>query len=616
MEQAFYFYYYSIVSGIALVVHLIINWQQLTGRRHGKSYMWVRVIRQFLFCLTLFFASDVAWGILAELKWPVALYVDTVIFFAMMALCVCSWTRFAVCYLAMTGRARTVLMLSVHGILAVTVVALVVNVFTGVFFTVDSQCVYTEGPVRNLALVLLACFNAFGSAVTLFKLRYTRGATRRRNKMVFAFGVSMVVAILLQLGDPFLPIYSLGCLIGCCLLHVFVFEDERDEIHKKEILARGYAAKLEAERTSNKAKSLFFSSVSHDIRTPLNAILGFSELLENGVADEDDRKRYVSSIRASGKVLARLVDDILDLSKLESGKLEIVKEATDVPSLVREVVATFEVTRARKSLILKTEIDEMPVVEIDPQRVRQILYNLVSNAFKFTARGYVSVSARWRSGTLVLSVEDTGEGISADNLPRILQPFVQIVDRNHRNGTGLGLPICNKLATLMGGELTVESKLGEGSTFTITLRDIKTVAMPSAEAQSAGPSATGCVRAPSGGPSASVLVVDDSPVNRAVLKAMLVKCGVTRIVLAENGREALSILKSGAPVDMVLTDLWMPEMDGNALAAAIRADAKFASLPVYLVTADVEARNQPESAAFTGILLKPISLEKLRPLLG
>ena len=345
--------------------------------------------------------------------------------------------------------------------------------------------------------------------------------------MVFAFGVTMTAAIVIQIGDAFLPLYSIGCLFGCSLLHVFVVEDERDEMHQQELLAREYETQLEAERTANQAKSLFFSTVSHDIRTPLNAIVGFSELLEQGVADEAERARCISSIRSSGKVLARLVDDILDLSKLESGKLEIIKEPTDVPTLVREVIAACEVVRGRKSLDLKAEIGEMPWVSVDPQRVRQILFNLLSNAYKYTERGTVTVRVDWQDGTLTLSVADTGKGISKENASRILQPFVQLADKNHRDGTGLGLPICQKLATLMDGELTLSSEVGVGSTFTVTLRNIRTAEPPTSHPGRVEPSR----RSPS-----RVLVVDDSSVNRMVLNAMLARIRVKDFTSAARGR--------------------------------------------------------------------------------
>ena len=599
------YYFYSSIAGIALVVHLIINWRQLVNWRSVNSRAGANEFRHFLVCLLFFFVWDVLWGVFAHLKWNRLLYADTVVFFMTMALSVYAWTSFIAAYLRMDGRLRAYLLWARRGLLAFFAIGLVVNGFTGIFFTIDSQCVYKAGPLRQLAFALLIAFNALNSVVTLLKLLRTEGAIRRRYKMVFAFGITMTAAIVIQIGDAFLPLYSIGCLFGCCLLHVFVVEDERDDMHQQELLAREYESQLESERTANQAKSLFFSTVSHDIRTPLNAIVGFSELLEQGVADEGERARCISSIRTSGKVLARLVDDILDLSKLESGKLEIIKEPTDVPTLAREVIAVCEVVRTRKSLELKTEIGKMPCVSVDPQRVRQILFNLLSNAYKYTERGTVTVRVGWQDGTLTLSVADTGKGISKENVSRVLQPFVQLVDKNHRDGTGLGLPICQKLAMLMDGELTLSSEVGVGSTFTVVLRNVQTAEPPASHPEHVEPSR----RSPS-----RVLVVDDSAVNRMVLKAMLARSGVTDVTMAENGREALKALKGGTGFDMVFSDLWMPEMDGNELVHAIRADAKLVHLPVYLVTADVEVRNQPEMEVFSGILFKPITLEMLQAL--
>ncbi|MBQ9502287.1 MAG: response regulator [Lentisphaeria bacterium] len=604
-------YFYSSVAGIALLVHVIINWQQLFQRKSLKSRPGAVEFRHFLLSLLLFFACDVLWGILAELKWRYLLHVDTILFFLMMALSIFAWTHYVVTYLQMSGRPLKCLLWMGRGLLTFFIAALFVNSFTGCFFRFNALCMYSAGPVRQLALLLLAAFNITSSSLTLRKLLHTEGTVRRRNRVVFAFGLTMLTAILLQLGDPLLPVYSVGCLLGVCLLHVFVIEDERDEMHQKELLAHDYAAQLETERAANQAKGLFFSSVSHDIRTPLNAIVGFSELLEHGISDEEERARCISSIRSSGKVLARLVDDILDLSKLESGKLEVIEEPTDVPKLVREVIAACEVVRARKSLALKAEIDEMPSVSVDPQRVRQILFNLLSNAYKYTDRGTITVCVRWHDGTLALSVADTGKGISKENIERILQPFVQLADKNHRDGTGLGLPICQKLASLMGGELAIDSEVGKGSTFTVTLRGVQVAGTASggADAADVRASQTCLGRTPS-----RVLIVDDSPVNRAVLKAMLDKTGVPDVAMAENGRAALEVLKNDANFDMVLSDLWMPEMDGNELVHVIRGDEQLKKLPVFLLTADVEARSQAESHGFSGILLKPITLEKLRSL--
>ena len=610
MTEELYYSLYSAITSIALGVHLIINWRQLVGWRKDKSRLGARECSNFLICMAVFFVSDLLWGISAGLRLKHLLFASTTFFFLAMVLSVCAWTRYIVAYLEMTARLRQCLLWTGNGLLAFFVPALALNCFTDIFFSVNAAGVYKPGPLRYMVYAVLLAVNIFGSGLTLGKLLSTEGAIQRRNKMAFAFGITMTVAIALQFVDAYLPLYSMGSLFGCCLLHVFVFEDERDEMYQKEMLAKTYETQLETERAAAQAKSLFFSTVSHDIRTPLNAIVGFSELLGQGVDDEAERARCITAIQSSGKVLVRLVDDILDLSKLESGKLEIIEEPTDIPALVRDVAAACEFLRANRSLTLDSEIDEMPWVSVDPQRIRQILFNLLSNAYKYTDHGTITVRVRWHEGTLTLSVADTGRGIAKENLDRILQPFVQLVDKNHRNGTGLGLPICQKLAKLMNGELTVASEIGAGSTFTVTLRNVRTVDPPVVHSEH--PEHPGLAELAQ----YRVLVVDDSPVNRAVLTAMLTKIGVDQVATAENGREALTALKGGSGFDIVFSDLWMPEMDGSELVRAIRADAKLSRLPVYLVTADVEARSQSESDGFTGILLKPITLEKLRSLFG
>ncbi len=378
------------------------------------------------------------------------------------------------------------------------------------------------------------------------------------------------------------------------------------------------------ERQVSRLQTLFFSTVSHDIRTPLNAIVGFSELLDDGgVTDEQARREYLKTIRASGRMLARLVNDVLDLAKLQSGKLEIVREPTDVPQVIREVVASFGVVRARKSIVLKSAVDEMPRLMTDPYRLRQILFNLLGNAFKYTSEGTVDVRGTWRAGTLTIAVRDTGCGISPADRTRILKPFVQVADRNHRDGTGLGLPICTRLAKLLGGELTLESTPGQGSTFTVTVRGLEKVEGQRSEVKGQTEEDNLHCLTSNLGPLTSssrrhVLIVDDSSVNLAVLKALLARCGVGDIQTAANGKEALAKLAAHPDIDLVFTDYWMPELDGAGLLRAIRAGETEGGrhVSVCLVTADVDANKSYGARGFDKILIKPISPEVLAKIVG
>ena len=401
--------------------------------------------------------------------------------------------------------------------------------------------------------------------------------------------------------------------------------------------------KLKAEESANKSKSYFFSTVSHDIRTPLNAIIGFSEMLKMGFKTDAERDQAIDSIHVSSKTLLNLINDVLDFSKLEDGRMEIVPRPTDCVKLIAGIVESFRITNKKPSLVFRGHTDDMPVLMIDPQRIRQILFNLVGNAAKFTASGFVEVRGMFfkpedsDAGTLRIEVEDTGCGIGKEDLKRIASPYVQVLSEAARHGgTGLGLAICKQLANAMGGELAIMSSLGRGSTFAVTIPEVKvTDAAPDEEPKPTPPAkpvepaetalpdealALDAATPPPEGPKASakrILIVDDQKMNLTVLRAMLKKLGDFDVAMASNGAEAIKALKAAAsaPFDMVLTDMWMPELDGEGLVKAIRADKELASTPVYVVTADVEMIKKSESVGFTGILLKPITVGKLNSIL-
>ena len=378
--------------------------------------------------------------------------------------------------------------------------------------------------------------------------------------------------------------------------------------------------RLEHEKTMS--KSYFFSTVSHDIRTPLNAIVGFSEMLKAGFETEAEREQALDSIIVSGRTLLGLINDVLDLSKLESGKMQIALEPTDCPRLLHGVMDAFRISGKKPGLELRCEIGEMPALMLDPQRLRQIVFNLVGNAVKFTEKGHVTLRANYvrmedsEKGVFRLSVEDTGCGIAEEDLKRICSAYVQVGAKLARNGgTGLGLAICNQLVKAMGGELKVTSALGKGSTFEIVLPGVQATVL----AQTSAPAATGKVPAAPSRPVQRILLVDDSKMNLMVLKALLKKAGDYETTLAMDGQEALKALEeAGAkPYDLVLTDMWMPNLDGEGLVKDIRANSALSSLRVLVVTADVEIREKAAKMGFDGILLKPITTAALeQTLLG
>ena len=390
--------------------------------------------------------------------------------------------------------------------------------------------------------------------------------------------------------------------------------------------------RLEHEKTM--AKSYFFSTVSHDIRTPLNAIIGFSEMLKAGFKTDAEREQALDSILVSGKTLLGLINDVLDLSKLESGRMEINLEPTDCPRLLHRVMDAFHVSGDKPGMDLICEVEDMPALMLDPQRLRQIVFNLVGNAVKFTEKGHVTLRAGYdrpvdaETGVFRLSVEDTGCGIAEEDQKNICSAYVQVGAKLARNGgTGLGLAICNQLVRAMGGRLEVESVLGKGSTFSVVIPDVKMApdradaincVPPVADAQTrVPPAADAQTRVPPVQQPHRILLVDDSKMNLMVLKALLKKAGDYETALSMDGQEALAALSAAddAPFDLVLTDMWMPNLDGEGLVKSIRANASLASLRVLVVTADVEIREKAKTMGFDGILLKPVTTAALEQVL-
>ena len=376
----------------------------------------------------------------------------------------------------------------------------------------------------------------------------------------------------------------------------------------------------EMEREKAKAKSYFFSTVSHDIRTPLNAIVGFSEMLEAGFKTEAERKEAIAAILMSSKTLLGLVNDVLDLSKLESGKMEILPEPTDCPRLMHAMMDAFRVSSGRHDIELRCRVGAMPPLMLDPQRIRQIVFNLVGNAMKFTEKGHVELRATFNrdkstdAGEFRLEVEDTGCGISEEGLKHIGSAYVQVGTSMSRNGgTGLGLAICKQLMAAMGGRLEVDSMLGVGSTFSVVIPRVK-IAESAPDAQERVPPAADAQESvPAAQMPHRILLVDDSKMNLMVINAILKRLGDFAVAMAKDGKEAIDMLTNPEtkPFDLVMTDMWMPNLDGEGLVRAIRQTPSIATLPVLAVTADVEVRNKAAEMGFNGILLKPVTIDTL-----
>ncbi len=372
---------------------------------------------------------------------------------------------------------------------------------------------------------------------------------------------------------------------------------------------------------ANRSKSDFLANMSHEIRTPMNAILGYSELL-GSIVNEGSAKDYLDSIKSSGRTLLTLINDILDLSKIEAGKLELKFDFIETASFFKEFENIFAFKTREKGLRFFTEIagDTPPFLYVDETRLRQVIINLVGNAVKFTEEGYVKLKIHSNerkqivysekrteeTASLIIDVEDTGIGIPRESLEDIFGSFVQVHHDNTLGGTGLGLAISQRLVGMMNGRITVKSATGEGSTFTITLSEVPYLTSYNSIDH-------GNVMHPESieFEKAMILVVDDIEVNRRVIKDILNDTAI-EVLEAASGSSALEIMKTMLP-DLVISDLRMPGMNGFELLGIIKSDKKMKSVPVIAYSASVmkEQKERIFSSEFAGLLIKPLCINDL-----
>jgi PAS domain S-box-containing protein len=388
----------------------------------------------------------------------------------------------------------------------------------------------------------------------------------------------------------------------------------RDVTDRKRIERELKEAKEAADK-ANRSKSDFLANMSHEIRTPMNAILGFSEILLSQIKTPK-HEEYLRTIVGSGKILLSIINDILDLSKIEADKLEFMYEPIDISNILEEIKMVFSQKVKEKNLRFVLDIDSSSHrgFVIDEVRLRQVILNLVGNAIKFTEKGQVRVGMKTKEKAeapgkldLIIEVEDTGIGIKPEEQQRIFDAFIQQSNQSTKKygGTGLGLAICRRLIEKMNGTIRIESEAGKGSKFVVELKELETYEIKDNQKDKLLPRDLDIAFSPT-----EIMVVDDIKHNRDLIKGYLEGTNIT-IYEGTNGLEALEILKERHP-EMVLMDIWMPELNGYEATQRIKNNPEFKGMPIIAFTASAMKETEKRiTELFDGYLRKPINKKEL-----
>jgi CheY-like chemotaxis protein len=363
-------------------------------------------------------------------------------------------------------------------------------------------------------------------------------------------------------------------------------------------------AKERAE-TANRAKTAFLANMSHELRTPLNSILGYAQILLRRRGRGDDGGAKLRTILASGEHLLEMINEVLDLSRVESGKVSVELRPLELPKFIAGIVDEFQLRAAHGQLRFIREIHgELPAwIETDPLRLRQVLYNLLGNAVKFTAQGEIALRVFVTSEQLRFEVTDTGKGIPQKDLPSIFKPFYQASNNQLTGqGVGLGLHISKQIVELLGGKICIASEPGRGSTFSFEI--------PRRDANPVSPEPVSPEIIGYEGPGRKILVVDDEPLNRSMLSELLSTVGFNTVA-AESTEEALSLLKDS--FDAVISDISMPGHDGHTFCRRLRSSDATKNLVLIASSGNVFPDDQRLALAsgFDDFVPKPVMEEEL-----
>lgn len=602
---------YSIIGVIALIIHIIINPTLFRGiKNKDKKSRWYSFLMLAIFA---YYITDAGWGLFAGLNNIPLLFLDTTIYYVAMAAAVVCWSFYLIEYLELSNFYGKAFKVFGWTFFVAEITALAINFFYPCFFWFDENDAYQAGVIRYTALWIQVGMFYLTVLITAVKAKHVSGIIHKRHLAVLLFSIVMLLASFFQVLYPFLPIYAMGCLVGSCILHVYVVEDEREEY--RNIIAK----EKNIAEAANRAKTTFLFNMSHDIRTPMNAILGY-EVMARKKSEDDTVNDYLKKIDIAGNQLLSLVNQVLEMSRIESGKIVLQEQKIDMEQgadVVRTIYTSQANSKGLHFNVGARNITHRHAIG-DNDRISQITNNLIGNALKYTHEGG-SITAVAdeepcdKPGYAIyrLTVEDTGIGMDKEFLPHIFEEFSreQTSTVSHIQGTGLGMAIVKKLVDLMEGTIEVTSELGVGSKFIVRLPlkidtewNETTVEVEKREEISLD--------------GMKILLVEDNEMNREIAEEILTDAGAT-VDTAEDGTIAVEKVERSVPgqYDVILMDIQMPKMNGYEATKKIRALANkdLANIKILAMTANAfsEDKQNVLEAGMNGHLAKPIDIPVL-----
>ena len=595
-------YLYSAIGFIAIAVQLIINYKVMFNREGEGERTAGRMYRWLMLAIFVYYMTDAMWGILAGLNWIPMLFVDTTLYYIAMCSAIVCYYRYFVEYLGMKDWKGRMFTWFGTGFFVLEILFLIINFFYPCFFWFDENDAYVAGTVRYIALWAQVAMFAFSSLVTLLEALKTEGANRKRHLAIFFFSLIMLIVVIFQEKYPLLPFYALGCLLGSCVLHVYVVGDEQQQ--NKEMLEMA----LNQAEAANRAKTTFLNNMSHDIRTPMNAIIGYTGLASSHIDNKEQVQDYLAKIGQSSEHLLSLINDVLDMSRIESGKVSITENDEDLAEILHTLrnIVQADVNNKQLDFFLDTDVSHQYIV-CDKLRLNQVLLNILSNSIKYThPEGMVSLRVKEIGltesgyGRYEFRIKDNGMGMSEAFLKTIYEPFTRAKSTTVSGiqGTGLGMAITKNIVDMMGGTIEIQSREGEG-TETILNFEFRFAATKNTEdvriAQLEG---------------LKSLVVDDDISACQNVAKMLRDTGM-RSEWCTSGKEAVirteEAVRLGDLFKVYIIDWMMPDMNGIETTRRIRQIVG-EQAPIIVLTAydwsDIE--EEARAAGVTTFVSKPL----------